>query len=50
MDYKILILLALPIILFTPAFAVSRLLGVLDKLMPNDSGKVFAWDGKLVPE
>ena len=36
--------------LFTPAFAASRLLGVLDKLMPNDSGKVFAWDGKLIPE
>ena len=36
--------------LFTPAFAVSRLLGVLDKLVPEDSGKVFAWDGNLVPE
>jgi len=36
--------------LFTPKFAASRLLNVLYTLKPENSGKVFAWDGKVVPE
>ena len=36
--------------LFTPAFSASQLLGVLERLMPDDSGKVFSWDGELIPE
>jgi NAD(P)-dependent dehydrogenase (short-subunit alcohol dehydrogenase family) len=35
--------------LFTPEFAASRLLDVIDGLTPHDSGGVFAWDGKPVP-
>jgi hypothetical protein len=35
--------------LFTPDFAASRLLEVLDRLTPDDSGKVFAWDGEPIP-
>jgi len=35
--------------LFTPGFAASRLLDVLDRLTPEDSGKVFAWDGEMIP-
>jgi NAD(P)-dependent dehydrogenase (short-subunit alcohol dehydrogenase family) len=34
--------------LFTPDFAASRLLEVLDRLAPDDSGKVFAWDGQVI--
>ena len=34
---------------FTPGFAASRLLDVLDRLTPEDSGKVFAWDGEIIP-
>lgn len=34
--------------LFTPAFAAERLLAVLDGLGPQDSGKLFAWDGAEV--
>ncbi|RIA56245.1 SDR family NAD(P)-dependent oxidoreductase [Dichotomicrobium thermohalophilum] len=36
--------------LFTPDFAATRLLTVLDGLTPADSGCVFAWDGQRVPE
>lgn len=35
--------------LFTPNFAASRLLSVLDALTPADSGSVYAWDGQRVP-
>jgi hypothetical protein len=35
--------------LFTPHFAASRLLEVLDRITPHDSGKVFAWDGQMIP-
>ena len=35
--------------LFTPAFAASRLLEVVDGLTPADSGGVFAWDGQPIP-
>ena len=34
--------------LFTPAFAVERMLAVLDKLNAGDSGRVFAWDGQPI--
>ena len=34
--------------LFTPDFAAARLLEV-DRLKPDDSGHVFAWDGQLIP-
>lgn len=35
--------------LFTPAVSAERMLGVLDALMPADSGKLFAWDGAQIP-
>jgi NAD(P)-dependent dehydrogenase (short-subunit alcohol dehydrogenase family) len=35
--------------LFTPHFAASRLLELLDRITPDDSGKVFAWDGQMIP-
>ena len=35
--------------LFTPAYSVERLLEVLDKLEPSDSGGFFAWDGQAIP-
>jgi NAD(P)-dependent dehydrogenase (short-subunit alcohol dehydrogenase family) len=31
--------------LFTPDYAATQMLGVLDQLSPADSGKCFAWDG-----
>lgn len=31
--------------LFTPDYAATRMLSVLDQLTPADSGKCFAWDG-----
>jgi len=35
--------------LFAPAFAVERLLGVIDTVTPADSGGFFAWDGQSIP-
>lgn len=35
--------------LFTPQFAASRLLSVIDSVGPEASGKVFAWDGAEIP-
>lgn len=35
--------------LFTPDVAAGRLLGVIDRLGTDDSGRVLAWDGKVVP-
>ena len=35
--------------LFTPADAAEKLLSVIDGLGPDDSGRVFAWDGQQVP-
>ena len=35
--------------LFSPDYAAERLLAVIDELGPEDSGKVFAWDGKVIP-
>mgnify|MGYP001819159427 FL=1 len=35
--------------LFTPAYSVGRMLEVLDKLTPADSGKFWAFDGELLP-
>lgn len=34
--------------LFTPAWSAERLLGVLDRVTAEDSGRVFAWDGRPV--
>jgi NAD(P)-dependent dehydrogenase (short-subunit alcohol dehydrogenase family) len=31
--------------LFTPEYSVEKLVSVIDRLTPGDSGKVFAWDG-----
>jgi NAD(P)-dependent dehydrogenase (short-subunit alcohol dehydrogenase family) len=39
----------LPEKLFTPDFAASKLLAVIDGLTPADTGKCFAWDGQEVP-
>jgi NAD(P)-dependent dehydrogenase (short-subunit alcohol dehydrogenase family) len=38
-----------PDTLFTPDYAAERLLAVIDRLAPADSGGVFAWDGSIVP-
>lgn len=35
--------------LFTPAFSAEALLKVLDGLTPEQTGRVFAWDGQEVP-
>ncbi len=35
--------------LFTPDYAAERLLAVIDGLGLGESGKVFAWDGKVIP-
>lgn len=35
--------------LFTPDYSVSRMLKVIDKLTPGDTGKFFAWDGQEIP-
>ncbi|MGH0036422.1 MAG: SDR family oxidoreductase [Myxococcota bacterium] len=35
--------------LFSPDFAVERLLGVVDGLDSQDSGGFFAWDGSAIP-
>ena len=35
--------------LFKPDFAAARLLEVVNRLKPDDSGNVFAWDGQLIP-
>ena len=34
--------------LFTTEYAVSRLCDVIDHLAPEDSGRCFAWDGKVI--
>jgi NAD(P)-dependent dehydrogenase (short-subunit alcohol dehydrogenase family) len=36
--------------LFTPTWSAERLLAVVDRLTPADSGGVFAWDGARIPE
>jgi NAD(P)-dependent dehydrogenase (short-subunit alcohol dehydrogenase family) len=35
--------------LFTPTMSARALLGVLDRLTPADSGRLFAWDGQPIP-
>ena len=35
--------------LFSPRYAAGRLLGVLDSLSEEDSGRLFAWDGAPIP-
>jgi NAD(P)-dependent dehydrogenase (short-subunit alcohol dehydrogenase family) len=35
--------------LFTPGYAVERLLTVLDGLGPEDNGTFLAWDGRRIP-
>ena len=35
--------------LFSPEYSAGKLLAVLEGLSPQDSGKVFAWDGSEVP-
>jgi NAD(P)-dependent dehydrogenase (short-subunit alcohol dehydrogenase family) len=35
--------------LFEPADAAARLLNVIDRLTPQESGGVFAWDGARIP-
>ncbi len=34
--------------LFSPDFSASRLLDVVEKVSPQDSGKIFAWDGEEI--
>lgn len=38
-----------PAKLLTPARSARSLLGVLDRLTPADSGRLFAWDGQPIP-
>ena len=35
--------------LFTPEYSASKLLAVIEHATPEDSGSLFAWDGKPVP-
>ncbi len=35
--------------LFTPAYSAQKMLAVVDALGPDDSGRVFAWDGAAIP-
>lgn len=35
--------------LFTPDFAAERLLSVIDSSSPDESGKLLAWDGAVIP-
>ena len=35
--------------LFTPGYAAEHLLAVIDRLTPQDSGYLFAWDGEKIP-
>ncbi|OYW86436.1 MAG: C-factor, partial [Hyphomonas sp. 32-62-5] len=35
--------------LFTPQQSAAYLLGVIDRLTPEDSGKCFDWNGQEVP-
>ena len=35
--------------LFSPAQSARHLLSVLDELTAEDSGKLFAWDGRRIP-
>ena len=35
--------------LFGVDYAVARMLGVIDRLQPADSGQFFAWDGERIP-
>ena len=37
-----------PAKLFTPAHSARALLGVLDRLTPADSGRLWAWDGQPI--
>lgn len=39
----------LPEKIFTPEKAAKALLSVVDDLTPADSGKLFAWDGAVIP-
>lgn len=36
--------------LFSPDHAVGQMLGVIDQLIPEDTGYVYAWDGERLPE
>ncbi|MBU3671108.1 MAG: SDR family NAD(P)-dependent oxidoreductase [Sinobacteraceae bacterium] len=38
-----------PAKLFTPTRSARALLGVLDRLTPADSGRLWAWDGQPIP-
>lgn len=35
--------------LFAPAYSARALLGVIDRLTPADSGRLWAWDGQPIP-
>ena len=34
--------------LFSPDFSIKKLLKIIKEISPNDSGKIFAWDGKEI--
>ena len=35
--------------LFTPEYSVSKMLNVIENLTPEETGKIFAWDGQEIP-
>lgn len=35
--------------LFTPEYSVSKMLNVIENLTPDETGKIFAWDGQEIP-
>ncbi|MGB3455256.1 MAG: SDR family NAD(P)-dependent oxidoreductase [Litorimonas sp.] len=35
--------------LFTPEFSAAKLLDVVDEVGPEDTGRLFAWDGQRIP-
>lgn len=35
--------------LFSPEYSVSKMLTIIENLSPEDTGKIFAWDGQEIP-
>jgi hypothetical protein len=34
--------------LFTAKYSAQKMLGVIDRLEPENSGQIFAWDGQKI--
>lgn len=35
--------------LFSPSFSVGKMIDIIDKVGLEDNGKLFAWDGQVIP-